>query len=235
MDINLLSELLKELILEHDRVSLPGMGSFISEAAPSVFSDRASVIHPPFKRILFRSREIWNDELLEKKYSELLNIPLEDAKFTIAEFIDDLRRDLEMAKILELPGLGTIRLNERSGYSFVIHKDVLINKDAYGLEPLNIKILSKPGIVEILRSRPMKIFKTEEKIKQIKQVEQVEQIEPKESHHYKLPKSARIILSIILVLVVVIVLILVFSDQLKPLWEVLLYNKHEQELLKLLK
>ena len=225
MDINLLSELLKELILENNRVSLPGMGSFVSEAAPSVFSDKASVIHPPFRRIMFRSREIWNDELLEKKYSELMNIPLEKAKSFISEFINDLRRDLEMTKILELPYLGTIRLNERSGYSFVIDKNVLINKEAYGLEPLNIKVLSKPGVVETLRAKPAKIYRNEEKLKKI---------ESEENRNIKMPKSFRIVLTILLILVILIVLLLLFSDQLKPLWEILLYNKHERELLKLL-
>ena len=46
-------------------VSLPGMGGFIAELAPSVFSDRATVIHPPYRRILFRTSEVWNDGVLE--------------------------------------------------------------------------------------------------------------------------------------------------------------------------
>ena len=40
MDIDLLSKMVKELILDNDRVVLPGLGSFVAEVVPSTFSDK---------------------------------------------------------------------------------------------------------------------------------------------------------------------------------------------------
>ena len=37
MDIDLLSKMIKELILENDRVVLPGLGCFVAEMVPSTF------------------------------------------------------------------------------------------------------------------------------------------------------------------------------------------------------
>ena len=40
MDIDFLAKMVKELLLDNDKVALPGLGSFVAEMAPSVFSDR---------------------------------------------------------------------------------------------------------------------------------------------------------------------------------------------------
>ena len=39
MDIALLSKMIKEIILDEDEVTLPGIGTFIAEIVPSTFSD----------------------------------------------------------------------------------------------------------------------------------------------------------------------------------------------------
>ena len=45
MDIDLLSKMVKELILDNDEVSLPGVGSFVAELVPSSFSDKGYTIN----------------------------------------------------------------------------------------------------------------------------------------------------------------------------------------------
>ena len=56
MDIDLLSKMVKELILDNDRVALPGLGSFVAEVVPSTFSDKGYTINPPYRRLYFRSK-----------------------------------------------------------------------------------------------------------------------------------------------------------------------------------
>ena len=55
MDIDLLSKMVKELILDRDRLVLPGLGSFMAEVVPSTFSDKGYTINPPYRRLYFRS------------------------------------------------------------------------------------------------------------------------------------------------------------------------------------
>lgn len=161
MDLDLLSKILRELVLIHNRVSLPGMGSFIAEKAPSVFSDRAMVIHPPFRRILFRPSEIWNDELLETRYAQEKGYKIEVAKHEIAEFIKRFKVDLNTNKNYRIPDFGTMRATEQNDYFFVADKNLFNYLEAFGLEPVSIKFLPRKGEVELLSGKAVpNFFKT---------------------------------------------------------------------------
>ncbi|HCT93365.1 MAG: hypothetical protein A2X19_00775 [Bacteroidetes bacterium GWE2_39_28] len=154
MELNLLSSILRELILEHDRVSLPGMGSFIAEMAPSVFSDKAMVIHPPFRRILFRTSEVWNDGLLESRYAAERGISDSEATAEISVFVKMMKIELNSTKHYKIPDFGSMRATEQNDYFFVAEKGLFNYLEGFGLEPLNLKILNKRGAVETLTGKP---------------------------------------------------------------------------------
>lgn len=224
MDIQLISELIKELITENDRVSLPGMGSFVVEPAPSVFSDKATILHPPFRRVLFRSKETWNDGLLEERYSQKSGLKPEKAKIELGLFIASVNTELDIKKRVDFPELGYLRINERGTTSFVVDQDLFISKDSFGLEPIKLKILEKEGSVEQLKSRRLKIFSEEEIIKKLSS--------ERRASNFIIQKSALKWMIIILAVVIFIALLIIFNDHLKPLWEIILYNKEEREILK---
>jgi nucleoid DNA-binding protein/preprotein translocase subunit SecG len=158
MDLDLFSGIIRKLILVHDRVSLPGMGSFIAETAPSVFSDRAMVIHPPFRRILFRPGEIWNDGILEDAYAREFSLDDDVARKEIAEFVSYLKGELNTHKSVRIPEFGTMRATEQNDYFFVAEKGLFNYLETFGLEPLNIKILPKKGEIETHTKNAVKNF-----------------------------------------------------------------------------
>ena len=51
MDVDLLSKIIKELILDKDRVVLPGLGCFVAEVVPATFSDKGYTINPPYRKL----------------------------------------------------------------------------------------------------------------------------------------------------------------------------------------
>ena len=53
MDIDLLSRMVKEVVMDHDTVTLPGVGSFVTELVPATFADRGYTILPPYRRLYF--------------------------------------------------------------------------------------------------------------------------------------------------------------------------------------
>ena len=77
MDIDLLSKMVKELILDEDRVVLPGLGCFVAEIVPASFSDKGYTINPPYRRLYFRSRPDEGDGLVETAF--VLKVFLLDA------------------------------------------------------------------------------------------------------------------------------------------------------------
>ncbi|OFY38389.1 MAG: hypothetical protein A2X18_02650 [Bacteroidetes bacterium GWF2_40_14] len=232
MDLITLSKLLRELLLTHDRVSLPGMGSFIAELAPSVFSDRALVIHPPFRRVLFRTSEVWNDELLENSYAIEINTDFRTAKEKIQAFMKEFVNELNIKKSIKIPDFGTMRATDQRDYFFVADKDLFIYPEAYGLEPINVKLLNKPGRIELLSYKETnKLYQPQpDKESKIK----MPRIKAKKIKE-PLSKSAKrtiLTFSVLSAIVAIIVLMVVFKDQLQPFWEWLLYSSDDRELLK---
>ena len=55
MDVTFLSRMIGELILDHDSLSLPGLGTFVVEDMPASFSDRGYTVNPPYRRLSFSS------------------------------------------------------------------------------------------------------------------------------------------------------------------------------------
>ena len=71
MDIDLFSGIVKDLLLDNDEVTLPGLGTFVSELMPSTFSDKGYTINPPYRRLSFRQRWDESDSILSDFYSRL--------------------------------------------------------------------------------------------------------------------------------------------------------------------
>ena len=154
MDITFLSKILRELILYNDRVSLPGLGSFVAEIVPSVFSDGGMVIHPPTRRISFRVSESWNDGILEGRYAEEQNISLDESADGFKALAEEIRVQLNSKKSYALPGFGTLRATDQNDYFFITDKDMLTYIESFGLESLNIKVLQQTGSIEQLEQGP---------------------------------------------------------------------------------
>lgn len=139
MDIDLLSKMVKELILDKDEVSLPGVGTFVAEMVPSVFSDKGYTINPPYKRLSFRQNGTADDSLLIDFYAKCNNLDIETASRIIREFLHEMRHVLETRKSIVFPGLGKLRATRENYFFFVADEDLDIYPEGFGLEPISLK------------------------------------------------------------------------------------------------
>lgn len=138
MDIDLLSKMVKELILDNDRVVLPGLGCFVAEIVPSTFSDKGYTINPPYRRLYFRSKPDQGDELA-RFYAASNDVALGIADRIITDFIADLKGVLHQKKTIIFPGLGRLRATKENNIFFVADEDLDIYPDGFGLEPISLK------------------------------------------------------------------------------------------------
>lgn len=138
MDIDLLSKMVKELILDNDRVVLPGLGSFVAEIVPSTFSDKGYTINPPYRRLYFRSKPDEGDGLV-KFYAETNNIDQTVAERIIRDFVAELKTLLHTRKTVVFPGLGRLRATKENNVFFVADEDLDIYPAGFGLEPVSLK------------------------------------------------------------------------------------------------
>ncbi len=138
MDIDLLSKMVKELILDNDRVVLPGLGSFVAEVVPSTFSDKGYTINPPYRRLFFRSKPDEGDELAAF-YARTNNVDKAMAERIIKDFVSELRPMLHTKKTIVFPGLGRLRATKENAVFFVANEDLDIYPAGFGLEPISLK------------------------------------------------------------------------------------------------
>lgn len=138
MDIDLLSKMVKELILDNDRVVLPGLGSFVAEVVPSAFSDKGYTINPPYRRLYFRSKPDEGSELAEF-YAATNKVEKDVAERIIIDFVKELRMILHTKKTVVFPGLGRLRATRENNAFFVADEDLDIYPAGFGLEPISLK------------------------------------------------------------------------------------------------
>lgn len=131
--------MVKELILDKDEVSLPGVGTFVAEMVPSVFSDKGYTINPPYKRLSFRQKGTGDDSLLIDFYAKCNNLDIETASRIIREFLHEMRHVLETRKSIVFPGLGKLRATRENYFFFVADEDLDIYPEGFGLEPISLK------------------------------------------------------------------------------------------------
>ena len=139
MDIDLFSDIVKNLITQNDEVALPGLGTFVSELMPSTFSDKGYTINPPYRRLSFRQR--WNEEdtLLIDFYSKANGTDSVASRKILEGFIDGLRETLKTKKAVQLPGLGRLRATKENTFFFIADEDLDIYPYGFGLEPVSLK------------------------------------------------------------------------------------------------
>lgn len=138
MDIDLLSKMVKELILDNDKVSLPGLGAFVAEVVPATFSDKGYTVNPPYRRLSFRSN-LEKDTLLAELYARANGVAEDIAGRIVTEFVSELAEVLKVKKTVGFPGLGRLRATKENNVFFVADEDLDIYPEGFGLEPVSLK------------------------------------------------------------------------------------------------
>ena len=139
MDIDLLAKMVKEAILDHDSVTLPGVGCFVAELVPSTFSDKGYTINPPYRRLYFSPKQ-GTDTLLADLYArDNQGVDAEMANRILTEFLAEMKEILKVKKTVVFPGLGRLRATRENHFFFVADEDLDINPEGLGLAPLSLQ------------------------------------------------------------------------------------------------
>lgn len=140
--------MISELITDHNRVGLPGLGTFVAEVVPATFSDKGYTINPPYRRLSFHPSRS-EDTLLIDFYAASNGISKEAAGLYLKQFLGEMKSVLKERKTITLPGLGRLRATVENNFFFVPDPDLDIYPDGFALKPLSLKTISMVDEVEI--------------------------------------------------------------------------------------
>ena len=138
MDIDLLAKMVKEVMMDHDAVTLPGVGAFMADLVPATFADKGYTIYPPYRRLSFMPRQ-GNDTLLADFYASSNGISRDDATHILVAFLSEMKEQLMVRKTIVFPGLGRLRATRENHFFFVADEDLDIYPGGFGLEPISLK------------------------------------------------------------------------------------------------
>ena len=138
MDIDLLSKMVREIILESDEVTLPGVGMFVAETVPATFSNKGFTINPPYRRLSFRQKQ-GSDTLLADYYAATYTVPRDKAAEVLEAFLSGMKDVLKERKTIVFPGLGRLRATKENQFFFVSDEAMDICPQAFGLEAVSLK------------------------------------------------------------------------------------------------
>ena len=151
MDIDLLSRMVHELIVDHDQVGLPGVGTFIAEMVPASFSDKGYTINPPYRRLSFYPSQL-EDTLLIDFYAASNQLDRETARTYITQYLAELKSVLQERKSIILPGLGRLRATKENTLFFVADEGLDIYPAGVGLRPVSLKshvLQEEPVVIDV--------------------------------------------------------------------------------------
>ena len=130
--------MVKDLILDEDKVVLPGLGCFVAEIVPAYFSDKGYTINPPYRKLYFRARPDEGSALIDF-YARSNDVSYEVAERIVKDFISELKAVLHAKKVVVFPGLGRLRATKENNVFFIANEDLDIYPDGFGLQPISLK------------------------------------------------------------------------------------------------
>lgn len=247
MEVGVFSKCIKELILDHDIVEVPGLGIFYAELMPASFSDHHATINPPYRKMLFRKCDVSQEAgaMLQSYICDEMHVTPEQAGVELEWCLSRIHSELDGNRICLLPGLGTMRSTSQSDYFFVSDDDLDIFPDGFGLEPVSIKAHEETaaGEKKARRKAARAARKAARKAERasarkgaaIAPVEAAAEVAPKRKLHW----AIRLLLWLLAIAVIVVgAILLVFPDGFAGFGEFLdgvidhiLYSKEELQLL----
>jgi nucleoid DNA-binding protein len=197
MDIDLLAKMVKEAILDHDTVTLPGVGCFVAELVPSTFSDKGYTINPPYRRLYFSPKQGGDTYLVDLYARDNEEVDADMATRILTEFLTEMKEVLKVKKTVVFPGLGRLRATRENHFFFVADEDLDIYPEGLGLAPLSLKThvetpeevaTTVAGLAELIEEIPGQARNEEDEARNEEEEPEAEQVpEPVEGPAEEIP------------------------------------------------
>ena len=136
-----LSKYISELLLSHECVTVPALGSFISTFKSAYYDLTNEKFYPPSKNISFNSQINKNDGLLAKHISTKegidYNLVLKDIHTEVIKITQTLKKEK-----YSLKEIGELSLSSENKIIFSPYFSKNYLKDSFGLSTLSVKQIS---------------------------------------------------------------------------------------------
>jgi len=145
MKINL-DKYIRELLLQHDCVILPGLGGFVANYKPAEFDPSQKTVLPPSRQILFNPNLIHNDGLLFAHISKETDYGYKEVQAMAEVYFKTIKYEVGKGLKFTIEDLGYFFFNKARKIEFAQESTDNLLLASYGLSYLNHKVFDRsPG------------------------------------------------------------------------------------------
>ncbi len=145
MKINL-DKYIRELLLQHDCVILPGLGGFVANYKPAEFDGSQKTVLPPSRQILFNPNLVHNDGLLFAHVSKETDYGYKEVQAMAEVYFKTIKYEVGKGLKFSIEDLGYFFINKARKIEFAQESTDNLLLASYGLSYLNYKEFDRvPG------------------------------------------------------------------------------------------
>ncbi|MCU0440932.1 MAG: SPOR domain-containing protein [Bacteroidia bacterium] len=155
---------IRDLLMKHDCVIVPGFGGFVCNREPSKIDQVSHVITPPSRKVVFNQNLKTNDGLLIGYIAVKEQLQYSEALIKLNTIVQSFMAQLAEKKQLTIDFFGTFRLNAEANFVFIPDKRNNYLDASFGL----MQIQATPAAQRLTRSPRTRIFKDRKETKAAK-------------------------------------------------------------------
>lgn len=228
MDLLKLSSYLQDLLIDNDRVSLFGIGSFVAENSSAFFSGDGKTIFPPSRKLTFKASESWDDGMIAYLHQRQTGRSLAEAQQEVKVFAEQLELELRTQKSLLIPGIGELKATKEGNLFFVVDLGLDICTEGVGLQAVPLKELDQKRAAVRERARQMQeMLEKEQGTDTVDKTDPIDEVVKQEQH----PSRRGLWMLLVLIFLVILLALMWYWPTLEQLFDGWLYSEEELRLI----
>ncbi|MBP5798071.1 MAG: SPOR domain-containing protein [Bacteroidales bacterium] len=136
--MNRICNAISQLLYEHDKVIVPGLGAFLREDEGAQVNIVTNTFVKPSSILVFDAQQREDNDLIASFLTTNEGMAKEEARQLLAQFVSDCFADLKTGKEVHLTGVGTLTMGSQQQWIFQSDPDIDYNTDAFGLSDFSV-------------------------------------------------------------------------------------------------
>lgn len=148
-----LGKYIADLLYRHDRLNIPGLGSFELSHAPALVDQVQGQVSAPAKAVRFNENLVLDDGVLVDYLQRQNDWTLMTAQNWLSTRVERIKKSLSQKEIVELPGVGRFFRNFEHQLQFVAESENF-NIETFGLQAVKGELIQRSREEKIPAAKP---------------------------------------------------------------------------------
>ena len=136
--MNQFPTLIEYLLLNHNYVVIPGLGTFIVQQMNAKRNDSEEAFIPPYRLVRFNTELSHDDQLVASAIAHIYSTTLTKAAQMLGLWTDEFLQDLEENEYIEFGAIGTFTFSGSGNMAFTPAESGVTTPDFYGLDAFHM-------------------------------------------------------------------------------------------------